>query len=286
MDLLQETNFIMQKYHIFPNKKYGQNFLINENIIDEIIEKSDISNEDLVFEIGPGLGNLTKKLLEKAGKVIAIEIDRNLLPLLKERFSLYKNFSLINEDVLKIDFNNIIDQNKNFKNFKVVANLPYYITTPITMKLLEEKTSLDSITIMVQKEVAERLTALDTKKKNVDIGAISYAVSYYCNSEIIIDVLKENFYPGPQVDSSVIQLDILKNPKVSVLDEKIFFNIIKSSFMQKRKTLLNSLSNANIGSKEFLNEMLLNLNFKPNIRPEELTLQDFANISNYICRPS
>ncbi len=284
MDLLQETNFIMQKYHIFPNKKYGQNFLINENIIDEIVERSEISNEDLVFEIGPGLGNLTKKLLEKAGKVIAIEIDKNLLPLLEERFSLYKSFSLINEDVLKIDFNGIIEQNKSFKKFKVVANLPYYITTPITMKLLEEKTSLDSITIMVQKEVAERLTALDTYKKNADIGAISYAVSYYCNSEIIIDVLKENFYPIPQVDSSVIKLDILKDPKVSVSDEKLFFNIIKSSFMQKRKTLLNSLSNANIGSKEFLSEMLLNINLKSSVRPEELTLQDFANISNYISK--
>lgn len=284
MDLLQETDFIMKKYHIFPNKKYGQNFLINENIIDEIIEKSEITNEDLVFEIGPGLGNLTKKLLEKSGKVIAIEIDTNLLPLLEERFSLYKNFSLINEDVLKINFNNIIKQNNNFKKFKVVANLPYYITTPITMKLLEEKTSLDSITIMVQKEVAERLAALNSIKKKADIGAISYAVSYYCDANIIIDVLKENFYPIPQVDSSVIKLDILKNPKVSVIDEKLFFNIIRSSFMQKRKTLLNSLSNASIGSKEFLNEMLLNLNIKSNIRPEELTLQEFANISNYISK--
>jgi len=284
MDLLQETDFIMKKYHIFPNKKYGQNFLINENIIDEIIEKSEITNEDLVFEIGPGLGNLTKKLLEKSGKVIAIEIDTNLLPLLEERFSLYENFSLINEDVLKINFNNIIKQNNNFKKFKVVANLPYYITTPITMKLLEEKTSLDSITIMVQKEVAERLAALNSIKKKADIGAISYAVSYYCDANIIIDVLKENFYPIPQVDSSVIKLDILKNPKVSVIDEKLFFNIIRSSFMQKRKTLLNSLSNASIGSKEFLNEMLLNLNIKSNIRPEELTLQEFANISNYISK--
>lgn len=284
MDLLQETDFIMKKYHIFPNKKYGQNFLINENIIDEIIEKSEITNEDLVFEIGPGLGNLTKKLLEKSGKVIAIEIDTNLLPLLEERFSLYENFSLINEDVLKINFNNIIKQNNNFKKFKVVANLPYYITTPITMKLLEEKTSLDSITIMVQKEVAERLAALNSIKKKADIGAISYAVLYYCDANIIIDVLKENFYPIPQVDSSVIKLDILKNPKVSVIDEKLFFNIIRSSFMQKRKTLLNSLSNASIGSKEFLNEMLLNLNIKSNIRPEELTLQEFANISNYISK--
>ena len=265
MDLLQETDFIMKKYHIFPNKKYGQNFLINENIIDEIIEN-------------------TKKLLEKSGKVIAIEIDTNLLPLLEERFSLYENFSLINEDVLKINFNNIIKQNNNFKKFKVVANLPYYITTPITMKLLEEKTSLDSITIMVQKEVAERLAALNSIKKKADIGAISYAVSYYCDANIIIDVLKENFYPIPQVDSSVIKLDILKNPKVSVIDEKLFFNIIRSSFMQKRKTLLNSLSNASIGSKEFLNEMLLNLNIKSNIRPEELTLQEFANISNYISK--
>ena len=206
--ILEETKFIMNKYHIRANKKLGQNFLISDTAVKEIIKSSQISDDDLVIEIGPGLGTLTKELLEKASKVICIELDNNMINILQDRFKLYKNFELINEDVLKVDLKNIIKKEKTkgkIKQVKIVANLPYYITTPIIMKLLEEKVPAKNITVMIQKEVADRLTAIPGEKET---GAITYCVYYYCESEKIMIVPNTSFIPEPQVNSEVITLNI------------------------------------------------------------------------------
>lgn len=280
MNLPQETKFLMNKYNITANKNYGQNFLVDETALETIVETSNISKEDLVIEIGPGLGTLTSLLLENSGKVICIELDKKMIQILNDRFKIYNNFELINDDVLKVDLHELIKENSNFKSVKVVANLPYYITTPIIMKLLESKLEIKSITVMVQKEVAKRLT--DEPGTGKEIGAITYNIHYFSNPKYILDVNKECFLPSPKVDSAVIYLELLKDPKVKVLNEELFFRIIKASFMQKRKTLLNSLTNTNIESKEFLEKMLINLNIDLRIRAEKLTLIDFANIANYI----
>lgn len=280
MNLIQETNFIMKKYNIVAQKSYGQNFLINEEVIHKIIDQTQITKNDLVIEIGPGLGNLTSKLLEFAGKVVAIELDPKMIKILNDRFSLYNNFEIINEDILKVNIADVIAQNLSYKNFKVVANLPYYITTPIIMKLLEEKSNITSITVMVQKEVADRLNSLNPSITQKDVGAISYAVKYYSNSEIIINVPKTDFIPIPKVDSAVIKLDILKSPAVNVSNERNLFKIIKTSYMQKRKTLVNALVNGKITDKDTILKILSELNIDSKIRPEQLSLNDFANITN------
>ena len=220
MNLINETKFIMNKFNIKADKSLGQNFLIDENIVDSIVENSFISKEDLIIEIGPGLGTLTSKLLEKAGKVICIELDKRMINILNSRFSLYENFELINNDVLKVDLKNI---NEKIKYVKVVANLPYYITTPIIMKLLEDKLKLTSITVMVQKEVAIRLASNPGEKES---GAITYAIHYYTNPKIIVDVPNSSFIPSPKVDSAVIKFDVLEKPSTDVIDEKLFFSII------------------------------------------------------------
>lgn len=279
MNLTQETKFILKKYNIIANKNFGQNFLIDENTVSNIIEKSKVNKEDLIIEIGPGLGTLTSPLLENAGKVICIELDPKMILILKDRFSLFKNFELINNDVLKVNLNEIINKNLNFKHVKVVANLPYYITTPIIMKLLEDKLNLESITVMVQKEVAKRLTE---KPGGKETGAITYSINYYTNPSIILNVSKECFIPSPKVDSAVIQLDVLKTPKVKVIDEKLFFKIIKCSFLQKRKTLINSLSNSGLIDKVYLEQILKQLNLDTKIRAEQLTLEEFKDISDCI----
>ena len=280
-NLLDDTRFIMNKYHIKANKSLGQNFLIDENVVNSIVEGSNISKDDLVIEIGPGLGTLTKYLLEKAGKVVSIELDKKMLTILNDRFKLYDNFELLHSDILKVDLVKLIKEQKeslNLKHAKVVANLPYYITTPIIMKLLEEELDLESITVMVQKEVADRLIAIPGNK---DAGAITYSVYYYATSESILDVPKDSFVPAPEVDSKVIKLNIRKEPPIKVKSKKIMFKIIKCAFMQRRKTLLNSLTNA----KVFLNKdegikILNKLNLAEDIRAEKLTIQDFANITN------
>lgn len=280
MNLIQETKFIMNKYQVSANKSYGQNFLIDEDVVLGICEKANISKDDLIIEIGPGLGTLTARLLEKAGKVIAVELDTKMIHILNDRFSLYDNFKLINDDILKVDLNKLIsDELGSLKKVKIVANLPYYITTPIIMKLLEEKLNIDSITVMVQKEVAERLCC---SPGTGDTGAITYTINYYTKPEIVLDVPKESFIPSPKVDSNVINLQILNNPSVMVKDEGTLFKVIKFAFMQKRKTLLNSLSNSRMNSKEYFEKMLLDLNIDLKIRPEKLTLEDFAKISDYI----
>ena len=282
MNLYQETKFLMNKYNIFASKKLGQNFLINDSIVNDIVSESKVTSEDLIIEVGPGLGNLTSRLLEKAGKVIAIELDPKMVNILQDRFSLYKNFELIYNDILKIDLKKLINDNLNeiIKTAKVVANLPYYITTPIIMKLLEDNLNLESITVMVQKEVADRLSATPGDKLS---GAITYSIYYYTTPKIIIDVPSSSFIPEPQVDSAVIKFDILKEPRIKVSDEKLFFKIIKSAFLQKRKTFINALLNNNIfPNRESAEKMLLDLNIDTKIRGEKLSLEDFAKITEYV----
>ena len=280
-NILEETRFIMKKYNIKANKNLGQNFLINEEVVTNIVDCSNIDKQDLVIEIGPGLGTLTKYLLEKAGKVICIELDTKMLQILKDRFSLYNNFELINNDVLKVDLKNIIEKEKaegKIKNVKIVANLPYYITTPIIMKLLEEELQLESITVMIQKEVADRLIAIPGEKNT---GAITYAVYYYATSETIMEVPNSSFIPEPAVTSKIIKLNIRKEPIVTPKNKEKMFKVIKCAFMQKRKTLLNSLTNNKIfENKNQGIELLKSLQINENIRPEELTLEQFEKISD------
>ena len=283
MSSLEETKYILKKYNIKANKKLGQNFLIDDNVIENIIIAAGVMEEDLIIEIGPGLGTLTSKLLEKAGRVIAVELDENMLKILQDRFKLYNNIQLINEDILKINLKELITSNlNNLKNVKIVANLPYYITTPIIMKLLEDRLNIESITVMVQKEVADRITAVPGDKLS---GAITYSVNYYSTTEKVVLVGKECFIPSPEVDSEVIKLNIRKEPPVEVENEEIFFKIIKASFMQRRKTLANSLTNAGIiKDKESANRIFDKMNLKPDIRGEKLTIEEFAKLADLITK--
>lgn len=282
MDLYNETKFLMNKYNIQANKSLGQNFLIDENVINTAIEKSNINKEDLVIEIGPGLGTLTKYLLESAGRVVCVELDKRMINILNERFFLYENFEVINADILKTDLNKIIKEAKekyNLRNAKIVANLPYYITTPIIMQLLENKIDIECITVMIQKEVADRLAEIPGGKNT---GAITYTVYYYGIAEKLLEVPNTSFVPEPSVTSEVIKINIRKEPAVKVNNEEGFFKLIKISFLQRRKTLLNALSNNGISSKEDLTKMLKELEIDEKIRSEKLTIEEFANISNYL----
>ena len=282
-NILEETKSIMKKYGIRANKSLGQNFLISNEVVEKIINASDIKENDMVIEIGPGLGTLTKFLLQKAKKVLCVELDKKMIKILNDRFSDYNNFELINEDILKVNLKKIIEDNKKTEqiaNVKIVANLPYYITTPIIMKLLEEKLDIESITVMIQKEVADRLIEIPGGKNT---GAITYTVYYYCESEKIIEVPNNSFIPEPDVTSEVIKMNLRKEPAVKIQEPKIMFMIIKSAFMQRRKTLLNALTNTKvfINKNEGLN-ILKKLNLNENIRGEELSIQDFANIAKAI----
>ena len=282
MSLYDETKYIMKQNNIIANKRLGQNFLIDENVVNNIISSAEISNEDLVIEIGPGLGTLTSRLLEKAGKVICIELDPKMVRIIENRFKLYKNLEIINEDVLKIDLSKIIFANKveNIKKVKVVANLPYYITTPIIMKLLEERLDIESITVMIQKEVAERLA---TKPGEKETGSITYTVWYYTNPKIVLEVPNYSFLPEPEVTSSVIKFNILKEPRIKVKDEKMFFKVIKVAFMQKRKTLVNALVNGKIfKNRQQAETALESLGIDVKIRGEKLTLEEYQKLADYI----
>ncbi len=278
MSLFEENKQIMRKYNIRPQKRYGQNFLIDENVLDKIIFNADIQIGDLVIEIGPGLGNLTKRLCEKAGHVIAIEIDKNMVDILEKEYTYIKNLTILNEDIMKVDVNSLISKFTGRSKVKVVANLPYYITTPIIMKLLEEKLDIDLIEVMVQKEVAERVCAKPTGR---EYGAITVAVNYYSEPRYVDTVKADKFLPPPNVDSAVVLLDILKEPKVKV-NAKLMFEIVKAAFSMKRKTLVNSLGNANINgvNKEKLSKILTELNIPLDIRAERVSLEEFASISN------
>lgn len=284
MSVLEETKYIMKKYKIKANKSLGQNFLIDDAAIEDIVGGADIGKDDLVIEIGPGLGSMTALLVEHAKKVICVELDKKMIKILNDRFIAYSNIELINEDVLKLDLNSLIKEEKeknHIKDVKIVANLPYYITTPIIMKLLEENLDIASITVMIQKEVADRLIEIPSGKNT---GAITYTVYYYCESEKIREVENTCFIPMPEVTSEVINLKLRKEPAVKVKDKKVFFNIIKSAFMQRRKTLLNALVNTGVfKSKEEATKILRKLNLREDIRAEKLTIEDFARICNYFC---
>lgn len=285
MNILEETEYILKKYKVKANKNLGQNFLIDEQAIKDIVDGANIDSDDLVIEIGPGLGTLTSFLLEKAKKVICIELDKKMIKILNDRFIAYNNIELINADVLRIDLKEIIKQekeNNEIKNVKIVANLPYYITTPIIMKLIEDKLDVDSITVMIQKEVAQRLIEIPSGKNT---GAITYTVFYYCEGKKIRDVENTSFIPMPEVTSQVINLKLRKEPFVKVDNEKVFFNIIKSGFLQRRKTLLNALMNSGV----FLNKeegilMLKQIGLNENIRAENLRIEDYANLTNLFCK--
>lgn len=278
---LEETRFILKKYNITANKKLGQNFLIDDNVIEEISNVAGIDKNDLVIEVGPGLGTLTSKLLEKAGKVIAVELDEKMLKILNERFKLYDNFVLVNNDILQVNLKELINENKkDFSKVKVVANLPYYITTPIIMKLLEDRLEIDSITVMIQKEVADRITARPGDKLS---GAITYSVDYYAEAKNAIFVSKESFIPSPEVDSEVIKLQIRNIPAVEVDNEELFFKVIKASFMQRRKTLINGLTNSGIiTDKEKIKNIFEEIGIDIGIRGEKLSIEQFAKLSNLI----
>lgn len=282
-NLLEETRFLMNKYNIKANKSLGQNFLIKEEVVEQIVESAKIEKEDLVIEVGPGLGSLTKYLLEKAGKVICIELDKKMIEILNDRFFLYSNFELLNQDVLKVDLKELIQKEKlegKIKHVKIVANLPYYITTPIMMKLLEEQLEIESITVMIQKEVADRLITVPGEKET---GAITYTVYYYATAQGVIEVQKDSFIPEPEVTSKVITLKIRKKPPVQTKNNGMMFKIIKNAFMQRRKTLANALVNTKIfNNKEDAVQALKEIGLDENIRAEKLTLEDFANLSNKI----
>ena len=282
MSLIDETKFILKKYGIAANKSLGQNFLINDEVVEGIVNKAEISKDDLVIEIGPGLGTLTKELLDKAGKVIAIELDTRMIQILTDRFKLYDNFELINKDILKVDLNKLIQENlsQGLKTVKIVANLPYYITTPIIMKLLEGNLPIASITVMIQKEVADRLIEIPGGKNS---GAITYSVYYYAQAEEILKVMPNSFMPEPAVESKVIQLKIRKEKTVKVKNEELMFKIIKYAFMQRRKTLINALEKSDIfSSKGQIIEILEKLGLNDKIRGEALSLEDYSNIVNNI----
>ena len=281
MNIKKDTYFLLDKYNIRADKSLGQNFLVNQDAIDGIVASSGVIKSDYVIEIGPGLGTLTNELVQKAGHVTCIELDKRMIDILHDRFDLYDNWDLINDDVLKVNLQELIDTNMQkygLKKARIVANLPYYITTPIIMKLLEEHLNLDTITVMIQKEVAERLVA---KPGTIDSGAITYSIYYYSEPELNLQVDKTSFIPSPKVDSSVITLNLLKEPRVKVKNEELLFKIIKASFMQKRKTLVNGLVTGGIcKSKEEASNYIEKLGFSNTIRGEKLSLEDFAKLSD------
>lgn len=272
---------ILKKYNFNFQKRFGQNFLIDSHILEKIVESAEITKEDCVLEIGPGIGTMTQYLAESAGQVIAVEIDKSLIPILEDTLSPYDNVSVINEDILKVDIQKLVEERNAGKPIKVVANLPYYITTPIIMGLFESHVPLDSITIMVQKEVADRMQVGPGTK---DYGALSLAVQYYAKPEIVAYVSPACFIPKPNVGSAVIRLKRYDRPPVEVRDEAFLFRLIRAAFNQRRKTLANGIGNAQDipCSREQAQEALEKLGFSPSVRGEALTLQEFALLSNEI----
>lgn len=276
----KNTIEILNKYKFVFQKKFGQNFLIDTHVLDKIISSANITKDDFVLEIGPGIGTMTQYLAEAAGRVVAVEIDKNLIPILVEdTLSEYDNVSVINGDILKLNINELVERENSSIPIKVVANLPYYITTPIIMGLFESHVPLDSITIMVQKEVADRMQAEPGSK---NYGALSLAVQYYAKPYIVANVPPNCFMPRPTVGSAVIRLKAYDKPPVDVRDERLMFKLIRASFNQRRKTLVNGLNNSpelNF-SKEKIVEALDSIGEAANIRGETLTLEQFARLSN------
>ena len=284
MNTLEITKKILNKYNIRANKRYGQNFLIDDDILTGIVNVADIKKEDLVIEIGPGLGNLTKYLLESAGYVIAVEIDKKMIEILNDRFSKYENFLLLNEDILKVNKKEIIkkiekESGIKYKNIKVVANLPYYVTTPIIFKLLQDENKINEITIMVQKEVADRMVA---NVKSKDYGILTLMVKYLADADIKLEVKNTCFIPAPNVTSSVIKL--IKEKKYTVSNEKMLFDLIHSSFAQRRKKMINSLVATRFMNldKSFIENIFKECNIDFNTRAEELSIEKYIQIVNNI----
>ena len=277
----KNTIEVLQKYNFNFQKKFGQNFLIDTHLLDKIIRESGITKEDCVLEIGPGIGTMTQYLAENAREVVAVEIDDHLIPILEDTLSAYDNVTVIHNDILKVDIGKIVEEKNAGKPIKVVANLPYYITTPIIMGLFESHVPLKSITIMVQKEVADRMQVGPGTK---DYGALSLAVQYYAEPEIVANVPPNCFMPRPNVGSAVIRLTRYDNPPVDVKDEKFMFALIRASFNQRRKTLVNGLTNAsNLKvTKEQILGVLKEMNLSATIRGEALTLEQFATLANLL----
>ncbi|MBM7870633.1 16S rRNA (adenine1518-N6/adenine1519-N6)-dimethyltransferase [Clostridium pascui] len=271
------TQQVVNKYNFKFSKSLGQNFLIDDQVLRDIVTGAEVNSDDFIIEIGPGVGTLTKELLQVAKKVCAIELDKDLIPILNEELREFENFQLINKDALKINFDEIIGEEKSVK---LVANLPYYVTTPIIAKLLTEGYKFKSLTIMIQKEVAERI---DAKPSTKEYGALSLLVQYYCDTELVRKVSPASFIPRPKVDSSVIKLSKLESPRVKVEDEKLFFKIIRASFNMRRKTLWNALKSLGL-SKDLLENALKECDVDPKRRGETLSIYEFANLSNSIHR--
>ena len=271
---------IKERYGFKLSKSLGQNFLTDKNIIDRIVESAGIGPGDLVIEIGPGIGVITREAAESAKKVIAVEIDKNLIPILEETLGDCSNVEIVNQDILKTDVNELIRGCKEgFSGVKIIGNLPYYITTPIIMKLLEDGVKADSITIMMQKEVADRIKASPGTKA---YGALSVAVQYYCTVEAVVNVPKDVFVPQPKVDSTVLRLSIREEKTVELADRDVFFRCVKAGFGQRRKTLLNSLMGVENITKEAVSQALESAGIDPTRRAETLNLEEFAKLSNEI----
>lgn len=279
----KNTIEIIQKYQFAFQKKFGQNFLIDTHVLDKIISAAGITGDDCVLEIGPGIGTMTQYLAEHAGKVVAVEIDTNLLPILDETLKGYSNVTVINSDILKLDMNQLVDEYNDGRPIKVVANLPYYITTPIIMGLFESNVPIDNITVMVQKEVADRMQVGPGSK---DYGALSLAVQYYAKPYIVANVPPNCFIPRPNVGSAVIRLTRYKEPPVQVDEPGVMFRLIRASFNQRRKTLQNGLNNSPEVpyTKEQIAAAIESLGVPASVRGEALTLEQFAGLSNYFTR--
>lgn len=279
----QKTIEIIQKYEFAFQKKFGQNFLIDTHVLEKIIAAAGVTEDDCVLEIGPGIGTMTQYLAEHARSVVAVEIDKNLIPILQETLKEYENITVINDDILEVDINKLTEEYNGGRPIKVVANLPYYITTPIIMGLFEGGVPIDNITVMVQKEVAERMQVGPGSK---DYGALSLAVQYYADAYIVANVPPNCFIPRPGVGSAVIRLTRHKEPPVEVDDPKLMFKLIRASFNQRRKTLQNGLNNSPElpFAKDEIADAIESLGVTPQIRGEALTLKQFADVSNYFTR--
>ena len=273
------TIAVLDKYGFNFQKKFGQNFLIDAHILDRIVEESGVTKDDCVLEIGPGIGTMTQYLAEQAREVVAVEIDKNLIPILKDTLSAYDNVTVINEDILKVDIRALVNEKNSGRPIRVVANLPYYITTPIIMSLFESHVPLKSITVMVQKEVAQRMQSGPGSK---DYGALSLAVAYYSKAEVVAHVPASCFMPRPNVDSAVIRMDVYEEPLVRTADEAFLFSVIRASFNQRRKTLTNGLQNGLGLPREQVAAALTQLGIRPDVRGEALSLEQFAALSDLL----
>ena len=276
--LAYKTKKIVEKYGFSFKKNFGQNFLVDERVLGKIVSSAEISKDDVVIEVGPGIGTLTQALAKEAYKVVAVEIDTTLVPILGELLSDFDNIEIINEDILKVDVNAIAEKYPD-KKIKMVANLPYYITTPIIMNVLENHIPVESITVMIQKEVAYRMKAQPSTK---DYGSLSLAVQYYCEPYLVANVPQNCFMPRPNVDSAVIKLTVMDKPKVQVNDEKFMFEFIKAAFSQRRKTLVNCIFSSGLLtlSKDEIGKMLNGLGYDERVRGESLTLEDYGKITD------